>query len=250
MFILSIIYCVSLLLFDITFYKEAHKAKEDINKKKEMIEECDKESKEFAKIDCLKKIYKDFPALQQSLEKDSAVDKKVLLFEYHRTQEMLIHYDKLSWFIGSILVGSNIMALGFISGVSNPNPSILFVVALGGSILSFTWVMWFYRHASIYNVKNDRLYMIENQLGMFQHRMVGYGDKYGLITKMPGREATFLLFVGLLAIWFLVALYAAFNLPMDMATLLGAPASFVVYTILFSCIRKVSKSRFEKPEEH
>jgi len=201
-----------LLVFDIIFYKKAHKAKEEVNKKKRRItEECDKESKEFANIDCLKRLYKDFPALQQSLEKDSAVDKKVLLFEYHRTQEMLIHYDKLNWSIGSILVGSNIMALGFISGTSNPNPSILFVAALGGSFLSFAWIMWFYRHASIYDVKNDRLYMIEHQLGMFQHRMVGYGARHGLITEVPGREVAFRLFVGLLAIWFLVVFISIVN---------------------------------------
>jgi hypothetical protein len=182
-------------------------ATKEIKRKRRIIKECCKESEEFIDIDCLKRIYKDWSVFQQSLEKKE-VDKNVLLFEYHRTQEIFMHYDRLNWFIGSILVGSNIMALGFVSSASNPNPNILFVAALGGSISLFAWILWFYRHASIYDIKQDRLYSIEHQLGMFQHRMVGYGDKHDLLAKVPGRIVAFLLFTGLLITWLLIVLFS------------------------------------------
>jgi len=199
-----------MLGLDIAFFIVACCVIKEANKKRRIIRECmhkHKESKEFADIDCLKSLYEDFSALQQSLEKE--VDKNVLLFEYRRTQEMFMHYDRLNWSIGSILIGSNIAALGFVSSASNPNPNILFAAALGGSISLFAWILWFYRHASIYDVKQDRLYMIENQLGMFQHRMVGYGAKQGLLARVSGRTVAFLLFAGLLFAWLLIVWFIA-----------------------------------------
>jgi len=147
-------------------------------------------------INCLEKLYKDLPRPKKEAEKD------VLLVEYHRTQDMLRHYDNLNWEIGSILVGSNLVALGFISNTSNPN--LLFAAAFGGSISLFAFSLWFFRHVSIYNVKNDRLYIIEYELGMAQHRMIDYANRKGWLTRTSGKDIVLLLYFGFLFAWLIV----------------------------------------------
>lgn len=131
-------------------------------------------------------------------------DKDVMLNEYHRTQEMLVHYDNLNWQIGSILVGSNIVALGFLSGSGAERT--LFAAAVGGSFSLFAWILWFIRHASIYNVKNDRLYMIEMKLNMYQHRMVGHAKEKRFLARVPGNQVATILCFGLLVAWLIVLL--------------------------------------------
>ncbi len=129
-------------------------------------------------------------------------EKDILLFEYHRTQDMLTHYDNLNWQIGSILVGSNIVALGFLS--NSRNTQLLFAAAIGGSLSLFAWIFWYFRHASIYNIKNDRLYMIEQKLHMAQHRMVGYAETKKWLSRVSGRSVALMLCIGLLIAWLIV----------------------------------------------
>lgn len=130
------------------------------------------------------------------------VDRDILLFEYNKTQEMLRHYDNLNWNIGSILVGSNIIALGMLS--SQINTGILFGAALAGSFSLFAWILWFLRHASIYNVKNDRLYMIESMLGMSQHRMIGFASRKKWLTRTSGNIVALSLYIFLVIAWLVV----------------------------------------------
>src|SRR2546425_3783432 len=125
-----------------------------------------------------------------------------LLAEYERTQEMLTHYDNLNWQIGSILLGSNIVALGFLS--SQSNAQILFAAAFGGSFSLFAWILWFLRHASIYNVKNDRLFMIEQKLSMAQHRMVGLAKENQWLSQFAGNKVAIMLCLGLMVAWLAV----------------------------------------------
>lgn len=129
-------------------------------------------------------------------------DNDVLLFEYQRTQEMLQHYDNLNWQIGSILVGSNIVALGFTS--SSATIHLILAAAIGGSSSLFAWILWFMRHVSIYNVKNDRLYMIERELNMVQHRMIGFASDRHWLSTIAGYKVAWILCVGLMVAWLVV----------------------------------------------
>jgi hypothetical protein len=128
-------------------------------------------------------------------------DKEVLLTEYKETQLMLQHYDNLNWQIGSILVGSNIIALGFLSNVTNDR--VLTGAALAGTFSLFAWILWFFRHMAIYNVKNDRLCWIEEDLNMYQHRMVGYAGKKPRrwLGRIPGNYVSIVLWAGLSIAW-------------------------------------------------
>jgi hypothetical protein len=184
-----------MLIVDVVFSIITLVAYYDIGRKKRSMKDCDLNGlfKEES-IDCLKKLYNNLP--EKEAEKD------VLLAEYHRTQDMLRHYDNLNWHIASILVGSNIVALGLISSSSSPN--VLFAAAFGGSSSLLAFNLWFFRHVSIYNVKNDRLYIIEYQLKMAQHRMVGYASSRNLLVRVPGRCVALLLYFGLLIAWLIV----------------------------------------------
>jgi hypothetical protein len=182
------VYFLVMLVVDVVFSVLALIVSGDVNRKKKRL------GGEYS-VKGLKKFY--------GLS-DDYVDRDVLLDEYHRTQEMLVHYDNLNWLIGLVLVSSNIIALGFVSFADNRN--VVFAAAFGGSFALFCWVLWFYRHVSIYNVKNDRLYMIEQELGMAQHRMVGYASKNGLLVRIPGRNVALLLFFGLLIAWLIALL--------------------------------------------
>jgi len=183
------VYFIIMLIVDVVFSIITSVAYYDIGRKKRSMKDCDGYS-----IDCLKKLYNNLP--EKEAEKD------VLLVEYNRTQDMLRHYDNLNWQVASILVGSNIVALAFISSSSSPN--VLFAAAFGGSFSLLAFNLWFFRHVSIYNVKNDRLYIIEYQLGMAQHRMVGYASSHNLLVKVPGRCVALLLYFGLLIAWLIV----------------------------------------------
>jgi len=189
---LSVYYLIMLIIFiimDVVFLIITLVIYKDIGSKKRSMKDCDGYSP-----DCLEKLYKDLP--EKEAEKD------VLLAEYRLTQEMLRHYDNLNWQIGSILIGSNIVALGFISSSSNLN--VLFGAAFGGSFSLFAFVIWFFRHVSIYNVKNDRLYIIEYKLGMAQHRMVDYAGRHKWLTRVSGNKVALVLAFGLLIAWLIV----------------------------------------------
>lgn len=125
-------------------------------------------------------------------------DIKLLMFEYEEAQKMLAHYDNLNWEIGSILIGSNIVALGFIASAT-PSGNLIIGTALGGISSLTTWIMWYFRHAYIYNVKNDRLYIIESKLKIWQHRMVNLAEENGWLTHVDGWIISFIL-------WFLLSL--------------------------------------------
>ncbi len=114
---------------------------------------------------------------------------------------MLRHYDNLNWTIVSILIGSNIVALGMVSNLSSYQA--IFAASFGGSLSLSAWMLWFLRHASIYNVKNDRLYMIEHHIGMAQHRMVGYARRKVWLTKISGLKTAFILYFSLTLAWLL-----------------------------------------------
>jgi len=129
-------------------------------------------------------------------------DTDTLRFEYERAQEMANHFDNLNWQIGSILIGSNIIALGFLTRIDSVQ--LLFGAAIGGSLSLFTWILWFVRHRAMINIRLDRLYMIELRLGMAQHRMIGYALSKKWLPRVDGNRVALALFLGLLAAWLLV----------------------------------------------
>jgi hypothetical protein len=155
---------------------------------------------------------------EDSKSKESDIDplkfsqeKDLLKFEYSRAQRMVTHYDNLNWQIGSIIVGSNIVALGFVASSGSSNLLLVPSAALGGISSLFCWILWFYRHMAIYNVKNDRLTVIEVELGLAQHRMVRVANKKGWLghERMSGHDVSVYLWIGLSVAWVVIVYLAS-----------------------------------------
>jgi hypothetical protein len=145
--------------------------------------------------------YAAYKAAYSDVIKDEP-DRDTLLHEYRMAQDRANHFDNLNWQIGSILIGSNIVALGFLSGVGNIR--LLFAAAVGGSASLFAWIMWFVRHRAMINISMDRLYMIEMKLSMAQHRMVGFATEKKWLPRVDGNKVALVLFLGLLVAWLIV----------------------------------------------
>lgn len=145
-----------------------------------------------------KKWYKDVVIFENDNKKD-------LKFLYEKAQDMLIHYDNLNWQIGSILVGSNLVAMSFALQL-NVSPVLALSLAISGIISQLMWLSWFYRHMALYNLRNDVLYKIEEKLGMHHHRLPGEEGKRW-IGPIPGNLCTVVLTYGLSTVWLLMTLF-------------------------------------------
>lgn len=96
--------------------------------------------------------------------------------EYQMAQEMLRHYDALNWQIGSIFIAAVLILTGFavnkdIIDLAKKSQGFRWTWTIGIPFLSwfvlYTWFLWFRRHRSLYNVRNEVLHRLEMQLGMY-----------------------------------------------------------------------------------
>lgn len=106
-------------------------------------------------------------------------------FEYQMAQEMLRHYDVMNWQIGSILIAAVLIFTGFavnkdIIELAKKSCELRWILNLGIPLLSFfvlfTWLLWFRRHRSLYNFRNEVLHRLEMQLGMYHFLLVAEAD--------------------------------------------------------------------------
>ena len=97
-------------------------------------------------------------------------------FEYQMAQEMLRHYDTLNWQIGSILIAAVIIMTGFVLNadifkIVNESRTVCYAIIIGFPAFSLfilvVWMLWFRRHRDLYNFRNEVLYRLETQLGMY-----------------------------------------------------------------------------------
>jgi len=135
-------------------------------------------------------------------------DPKLLRFLYDKAQEMLIHYDRLNWEIGSILVGSNLVAMSF-SLQQGLNPVLVLGLAVAGIMSQFMWLFWFFRHMALYNLRSDVLYKVEEELRIHHHRLprevsAGCNKWLGLLS---GHHSAVILAFGFSTIWWLMTLF-------------------------------------------
>jgi hypothetical protein len=96
--------------------------------------------------------------------------------EYQMAQEMLRHYDTLNWQIGGILIAAVIILTGLavneeIIGVARESRGLHIAIIVGIPLFSLfvlgVWLLWFKRHRELYNFRNEVLYRLEEQLGMY-----------------------------------------------------------------------------------
>lgn len=105
----------------------------------------------------------------------SEARRDLLKFEYQQAQDMLKHYDTLTWQTGNIFIAAIAVLTGLIFSKDGTDvlekgwrslivvagvPSISFV------ILSF-WAFWFRRHRGLYQFRDDVLHRLEIKLGFY-----------------------------------------------------------------------------------
>jgi hypothetical protein len=135
-------------------------------------------------------------------------DPKQLRFLYDKAQNMLIHYDNLNWQIGSILVGSNLVAMSF--SIQLGYDSILVLgLAISGMLSQLLWLLFFLRHMALYNLRNDVLFKIEEIWKIKHHRLtteVKMRYKYAL-GLVPGHFSALVLGIGFSTVWWLLTFF-------------------------------------------
>ena len=89
--------------------------------------------------------------------------------EYSATHDSYMHYDNFTWQVGAVLIAGIFVYWGFI--VSNP-PGLTSVL-LGNltiCLLMSCWHLYAGHNRQIYMFKLHRIYELEAQLGLLQHR--------------------------------------------------------------------------------
>lgn len=121
---------------------------------------------------------------------------------------MLTHYDNLNWQIGSILVGSNLVAMSF-SLQLGPDSILKLALAISGMLSQLTWLLFYLRHMALYNLRSDVLFKIEEIWKINHHRLTTevksrYRFALGLV---PGYVSALILGIGFSTVWWLVTFY-------------------------------------------
>jgi hypothetical protein len=111
------------------------------------------------------------PEMGESLSKRE----QLLMFEYERAQEMLIHSDSLIWQIGSILIAGTLVLTGL--ALNKDTLELLgkgwrsLLAVIGVPTISFLtlkiWLLWARRHRSFYNFREQVLQRIEFELQFY-----------------------------------------------------------------------------------
>jgi hypothetical protein len=89
-----------------------------------------------------------------------------LIEEYKCTQQFIIHCEKLTWNMGSILNASVIVLAGLV--INALGPGYLWFAILVSAAFSFVWYRFEYRQHEISLQKFKRLHELERKLGFKQ----------------------------------------------------------------------------------
>lgn len=118
-----------------------------------------------------------------------------LRLEYEKTQEMAIHYDRLNWNIGYILIAGVYVGIGLVGDKIYLYPALIIIslVTLG------IWRLFYERHKAIQRIKWKRLQEIEKELGLDQHLSVDREDHSGgkRIGGLTGDRLAWILTLGI-----------------------------------------------------
>jgi hypothetical protein len=135
-------------------------------------------------------------------------DPKQLRFLYDEAQKMLTHYDNLNWQIGSILVGSNLVAMSFSLQLGRDSILVL-ALAISGMLSQLLWLLFFLRHMALYNLRSDVLFKIEEKWKINHHSLtkeVRSQYKYAL-GLIPGHVSVLILGIGFSTVWWLLTFF-------------------------------------------
>ncbi|WP_162042482.1 hypothetical protein [Undibacterium sp. YM2] len=113
---------------------------------------------------------------------DNEFEKKKL--EYSAAQEMLRHYDSLSWQIGSILIAAVFLLTGLVLrkesvALIQDKGLYSFAIVVGLPLFSLfvllCWLLWYLRCRHLYNLRSETLHRLEIELGFYHHLLAVEG---------------------------------------------------------------------------
>ncbi|MFZ6781154.1 hypothetical protein ACO0LD_30335 [Undibacterium sp. Ji83W] len=129
---------------------------------------------------------------------DNEFEKKKL--EYSAAQEMLRHYDSLSWQIGSILIAAVFLLTGLVLrkeaiDLIQSKEFYSFAIVVGLPVFSLfvllCWLLWYLRCRHLYNLRSETLHRLEIELGFYHHLLAVEGhSKVGDSKDSNGRLET------------------------------------------------------------
>lgn len=118
-------------------------------------------------------------------ERASAVepDRETLLVEYQKAQDSAEHHDNLVWTVSSIILGGMLVLMGFTLDhlTKGFDLLVLYTSILGIVLITFLWFLQSTLR-SIKRQKYERCKIIEQKLGMEQHRKLEHPE--GRQTKL------------------------------------------------------------------
>jgi hypothetical protein len=98
--------------------------------------------------------------------------------EYGATHEAYIHYDDLTWKVGTVLIASVFIFWGFLLD-KKPDLDRMYWANLMVCVILSVWALYAAHNRQIYRYKVHRLHELELLLGMAQHlRFVGASPVY------------------------------------------------------------------------
>lgn len=98
-------------------------------------------------------------------------DKETLRFEYDQTQQMLRHFDTTAWQITSVIFAANAGAFGLVATQTSLSAWVALTVALASCTSIVVWAIEYVQRNALMNWRAVRLWQIESDLQMLQHRV-------------------------------------------------------------------------------
>lgn len=117
---------------------------------------------------------------------------QLLIEEYKLTQDMIKHYDDLNMRLGTMSQSAILIFVGIAFGLLSQQkqmfiylfPFVIIFVAM----LNLFVNLWFRRHRSISQIKLNRIFQIEQELGWEQFSLVNNAIKLNKIGSFPIRK--------------------------------------------------------------
>jgi hypothetical protein len=106
---------------------------------------------------------------------------EIKIAEYQAAQECYIHYDNYRWQAGRVLIAGVLISFGLLLGSQNSiSPAVIFWLDILVTVVMSIWILFAHRCRQFYLFKLHRIYELEKDLHMEQHRrfVKGLTTKY------------------------------------------------------------------------
>ena len=101
---------------------------------------------------------------------------KILLNQYSIANQKIMHYERITWEMGSVLIAGSLAAIGWVATREFVSPISLIAVCTLGLTLTTIWWEWFERHRKIDLTIYNWIWAVEKRLGFGFNSIVTQRD--------------------------------------------------------------------------